>query len=140
MTETVNNNSIENKERTLLEGLLFYLSYVLRHKWLIIIITMLFAIGSVAFSLYSLRVPPEESPLPNYYQAYAVLIVEQGGAGDMSMMLASFGIQAPGGGSDLNYGELGMRVLRSRPFIDEIVDKFNIIERHEIDEKVKTNS
>jgi len=138
--ETTKQNSIAHRERTLLEGILYYLSYLLRHKYMILSITLVAAIGSVVFSILSLNLPPEESPLPNYYQAYAVLIVGQGHGADAETMLASLGFDIPLGRDDLNYGELGIRVLRSRPFVDEIVKAHNIIEKYDIKEKVKTNS
>lgn len=132
--------SIANRERTLLEGILYYLSYLLRNKILIIVITTISALGSIAFSIVSLRLPPDESPYPNFYHAYAVLIVDQAGGGEMTTMLASLGIQAPGGGNEMNYGELGLRVLRSRPFIDAIVKEHNIVKKYEIEEKIKATS
>jgi tyrosine-protein kinase Etk/Wzc len=133
-------NSIAHRERTLLEGILYYLSYLLRHKYIIISITLLAAIGSVVFSIISLMLPPEKSPLPNYYQAYAVLIVGQGNGADAETMLASLGFDIPLGRDDLNYGELGIRVLQSRPFVDDIVEEHKIIDRHEIEEKLKSTS
>lgn len=140
MNTSNNTNTPENQERTLIEGILFYLSYLLRHKTMIISITLLAAVGSVVFALISLRLSPERSPLPNYYRAYAVLIVGQGHGADVETMLASLGFDIPLGRDDLNYGELGIRVLQSRPFVDEIVEEHEIVTRHEIEDKVKSSS
>ena len=94
----------------------------------------------MVFSVISLKLPPEESPLPNVYRAYAVVIFQEGGSGaaGMSSMLSAFGVDSGGGSSDSS--QLAMQVLRSRPFVDNIVEKFNIIERFKIEEKFKTNS
>ncbi len=119
---------------------MFYLSYLLRHRKWIITITVLSAIIAVGFSVLTLALPPEKSPLPNYYRAYAVLIVGQGNGGDMMSMLTALGIQSPIGRDEMNYGELGVRVLHSRPFLDQIIKKHNIIQRYGIVEKVKTTS
>ena len=140
MENTTEENMNPAQERTAVESLLYCLSYLLRHKFLIISLTILAAAGSVGFAVLSLWLPPEKSPLPNYYRAYAVLIVSQGSPGNMTAMLAALGIQAPLGRNEMNYGELGIRVIRSRPFIDEIIRKHNIIERHEIKEREKSLS
>ena len=138
MSEQENVNSVEKRERTLLEGILYYLSYLFRHKKLIIVFTIISVIGSVIFSIITVRLPPEINPLPNYYQAYAVLIVSDGG-GDTQSILSSLGIALPVGGQEMDYGQLSMRVLRSRPFIDDIVRRHSI-NRYKILEKQKTES
>jgi capsule polysaccharide export protein KpsE/RkpR len=141
MTGQEQHNQAVNRERTLLEGLLYYLSYLLRHKYLIIGMTLTAALGSIGFSLLSLQLPPERSPLPNYYRAYAVLIINQeSSSADMATMLSALGFRNPVMTADVNYGELGSRVLRSRQFIDRIVEENGIIERHGIVEKEKTVS
>lgn len=56
----------------------------------------------------------------------------------MSSMLAAFGVESPGGTG--NTSQLAMQVLRSRPFVDNIIQKFNIVERFGIKDKYKTNS
>ena len=140
MTEKKTGNLIYERERTLLEGMLYYVSYLYRHKVLIITITILFAIGVVVFSIISLKLPADESPLPNYYRAYSVLIVGQGHGADAETMLATLGFDIPLGRDDLNYGELGIRVLRSRPFVDSIVEKHKIIEKYDIKENIKSKS
>ena len=127
-------------ERTLLEGLLFYSAILLKYKKLILITTIAAAVLVVIFSIISLKLPPEKSPLPNIYRAYAVVIFQEGrsGAAGMSSMLSAFGVESVGGSTDSS--QLAMQVLRSRPFVDNIVEKFNIIEKFEIEEKYKTNS
>ena len=139
MAKSTSRTSVADRERTLLEGILYYSSFLLRYKYLIISITLASAIGVVMFSLISLRLPPEQSPLPNYYRAYSVLIVGQEGGSSMTTMLSALGIEAPGD-DEMNYGELGIRVLRSRPFVDEIVKKHNIIQEYEIEDNVRTSS
>lgn len=139
MTDFERDESIINNERTILEGLLFYFSYIARHRKSILTITIIAAVGSVIFSIITIKLPADLNPLPNYYQASSVLIVGQGG-GDMPGMLASLGINIPVGGQETDYGQLSMRVLQSRPFIDDIVKKHNIIDRYKIIEKQKTES
>ncbi|NOY08508.1 MAG: hypothetical protein GXP33_06675 [Spirochaetes bacterium] len=126
--------------RTLLEGLIYYGSIILKYWKFIIITTGVTAVLITAFSILSIRLPPDKSPLPNYYRAYAVVVFQEGkgGTAGMSSMLAAFGVENPGGSG--NSAQLAMQVLGSRPFIDNVIKKFNIIERLKIKDKYKTNS
>jgi tyrosine-protein kinase Etk/Wzc len=130
--------SLESQERTLLEGILYYLSFLIKHIKFVLIGTSIAAIGSVLFSIITIKLPPGESPLPNYYSSSAVLIAGESGVNDMSSMLTAIGITAPP--SEMNYGELGIRVLQSRPFLDTIVEENGITEKYEIKEKIRTYS
>ena len=119
-------NSKEN-ERTLLEGVLQYLAILLRYRWLIIGLTAVAAIGVVGYSIYSLRLPPEESPLPNRYRATAILLVGEGSDGGMEAVLESLGLQNPGGGAATS-GRMVLEVLRSRSFTDRIIERNDMVE------------
>jgi capsule polysaccharide export protein KpsE/RkpR len=127
-------------ERTGAETILRYIGILWRYKWLVIIITMLAAAGSVGFAILSLRLPPDESPMPNSYRASAMLLQQRSGTGQnvSASIMASLGIETTGGG--LDYGQIAMQVLRSRSFLDTIVERNDMIERYEIQENVRTNS
>lgn len=130
----------DSGERTLIEGVLLYLSILLRYKWLVIVVTAASAVGVVIFSIISLRLPPEDSPLPNYYRAYATLLVsEETGGGSTRAMLSALGVDMPGGGG-MNYGQLAQQVLRSRNFLDEIVAEHDMIEKYDIRTEVRSSS
>ena len=129
------------KERTLLEGLLYYTAVTLRYKKLIVIVTVTAAVAVIAFSIVSLKLSPDKSPLPNTYRAYSILILQgenSGGAGSMSSMLSAFGIE--GGTGGMNATQIALQVLQSRTFLDEIVDNFGIIKKFDIKKNIKTNS
>lgn len=130
----------QDEERTILDAIISYLSFLVSYKKLIIIGTITAATGAVLFSIISIVLPPQYSPLPNYYQSSAVLIIGQDNGGDMSLMLASLGFVSPGSSGDINYGELAIRVLNSRPFIDEIVKKHDIVDYYGITSRLLTNS
>ena len=127
-------------ERTLVEGLLHYLGIVLRYKWLVVGVTAVAAIGSVTFAIISLRLPPERSPLPNYYQANAVLLQQRAGTSDSvsATIMSSLGMEPNRGGMD--YGQIALAVLNSRDFVDRIVEQNGIIERYGIVQNVRTSS
>lgn len=119
---------------------LHYLAILLIYKWLIVGITALATVGVVAFSIWSLLLPPEESPLPNYYDAYATLLVSQDtGLGSSSMMLSALGIDVPGG-SGMDYGQVAQQVMQSRGFLDMIVDEFDLIERYNVETEIRSKS
>ena len=131
----------ESGERTLVEGLLYYLSIILRYKWIVIVLTMASAVGVVVFSIISLRLPPDESPLPNYYEAYATLLVSEGGStGSTQAMLSALGVDVPVGGGTVNYGQVAQQVVQTRSFLDRIVEEHDIIEKYDIVEEVRSSS
>jgi tyrosine-protein kinase Etk/Wzc len=127
-------------ERTLIEGLLHYISILLRYKWVIVIITAAAAVGVVGFSFLTLYLPPEVSPLPNFYTANAVLLVqsEDSGLSALSSVLSSMGLSP--GGQGISYGDVALEVLQSRSILDALVEEFEIIERYEIVQNNRTNS
>jgi capsule polysaccharide export protein KpsE/RkpR len=128
------------EERTLAESLLYYTGIIWRYRWLVFVITLLAALGVLAFAIVSLRLPPEESPLPNVYEADAVLLQQRSGTTQSvsATIMASLGLEANGSG--LDYGQIALAVLNSREFVDRIVEQNDIIARHEIEEKVRTES
>ena len=62
---------------------------LLRYKVMIIVLTVLAAIGAVVFSIISLVLPPEKSPLPNLFTPQAHMLITEsssGGSGLSSML------------------------------------------------------
>lgn len=128
-------------ERSLAEGILYYLSIVLRYKILVISLTVSAAALAVAFSILSLRLPPEKSPLPNMYRAYAIVVFPGGAGGPegMASMLSAFGVDAQSG-SGYGQAQFALQLLRSRAFLDAVVEKFDIINRFRIERSQRTYS
>ena len=128
-------------ERTLLEGILHYTGILWRYKWLILVITVVGAVGSVVFSIISLKLPPERSPLPNRYQATSLLLLQRGANESVSAgVLASLGIDMPGSSGGFDYGVIALQVLQNRSFLDTIVAHNDIIQRYNIEERIRTRS
>lgn len=126
-------------ERSLLEGILYYISILMKYKYMIIIGTASAMVLVVLFSILSLKMPPDISPLPNQYRAYAVILFQEGGGdGGMGSMLSAFGVESTNASSSSS--DVAIQILRSRPFVDKIVKRFNIIEKFEITEKEKSGS
>jgi len=133
-----------SSERTLLEGVIYYLSILLRYKWMIVAITGVSALAVVIFSIVTLVLPPEKSPLPNRYEARAVLIVQESESTGLDSVVAALGLalpeQAGGPSGGLDYGQLALMVLNSRILLDPLVEEFDIINKYEITENIKTES
>jgi len=143
MKETENRLKNPDAERTLLEGLLYYLLILLKYRWLVIGITAAAAVGVIAFAVVSVRLPPDKSPLPNQYTAQAVILVERGAqSGLASSILSSLGIEPSAAITPAGYdsGALLVMVLRSRTFLDRVMEEFGILDRYHISEQLKTKA
>ncbi len=111
-------------ERTLLEGVINLITTLFTYKWLIVATTLIAAAVAVFFSLISLLLPPEKSPLPNTYRAYSVILLQQEEAASLESTLASLGLMpseaARGSGTGFDYSSLAMKVMHSREFLDTL--------------------
>jgi uncharacterized protein involved in exopolysaccharide biosynthesis len=132
-----------NQERTLLEALLYYLSVLFEHRWLIIAVTAASAIGVSAFCIASVRLPPQQSPLPNKYTASAIILVQKGAETDVSSAIRSaLGIiDSPvESSSGFDSGAFLLMVLQSRTFLDKIAEEFGVVQKYRILDQVKSKS
>ena len=141
MNEIQKDYHIEEDEIDLLAlfGVLF------KYKLLIIIITLVSALGAVGFSVRSLVLPPEKSPLPNRYRPEALILVQGQQQGGLSSMLLTSGLGAlasmagiSAGGS--GYGELAVKLLKSKSILDTIAEEFNLVERYKIKKYFKAET
>ncbi len=130
-------------ERTLIESLLHYYSILSKYRRLIVLITAAVSALTIVFSVVSLILPPERSPLPNIYSAQASMLIRQGSENTLSIsILSALGID-PGASespSIFDNGELVLQVLRSRTFLDKVIEEFDLIQRYNITEQVKSAS
>jgi tyrosine-protein kinase Etk/Wzc len=142
-------NEVEGKtkypapELGLLEGLLRYLSIVLKYRWLVVIMTGTTAVGIVAFCVASLLLPPEVSPLPNKYTARATVLVQKGMGDNLSAsILSALGIESQSTDTAVGFdtGALVLLVLNSRTFLDKVVEEFGIIHKYHIVDQPKSRS
>ncbi len=122
---------------------------LLHYKVLIITVTLIAMIGVVIFSVISLKLPPEKSFLPNKYTAQAQMLIndESSSAGGLSSMLSSSGLGSlaslaginVGGGTSSNSALAGY-LVGSNTILDDVIEKFNLIERFKIEKSPKTSS
>jgi tyrosine-protein kinase Etk/Wzc len=142
MSSTDNTPQGARAERSLIEGVVFYFSVLLRYRWMIIITTGVAAIGVLSFLVLSIKLPPEKSPLPTQYTADAVLILQQQNSDVASSIMSAFGLSQTSAGSGVgsDTGAMILAVLHSRPLLDKIVDEFNLMERFGITNAVRGRS
>ena len=102
------------------------------------------AVLLVAFSIITIVMKPEKSPLPNKYTSTAkILVRETSGKSGISSSLAS--LASLGGvnlssGADITNGVLITTIAGTNSYRDAIVDKFNLVEKFKIKKNIKTNS
>jgi len=118
-----------------------------QRKLMIIIITLLAAIGVVIYSVISLKLPPEKSPLPNKYTPKALMLIDnRSGGGGLSSMLNSSGMGGLASIAGVNlpsgsgYSQLAIFLVGTNSMLDSIVEEFNLIERYKIKKHVKSSS
>ena len=105
-------------------GLIDLFAVLWRRKVMIIVITLLAMIGVVIFSIISIRLPPETSPLPNYYTSHVyVLITESRSPAGAPRTLLGYGEET--------YSGLAMFLLRSNTLLDSVIDAFDLIEQEQ---------
>ncbi len=131
-------------ERTIFESLIDYLRILISYRWLLFIITVIAVAWAVVFSIISSTLPPEESPFPNQYASHAVLLMQQEEGSSLASMFDSLGLAPPGGSrggsAGFDYAQLALRILQSPAILDVLVDEFDIVNRYDIRESIRTFS
>ena len=130
------------EEKSFLDLAVQYGDLIWRRKWIIVAITGTVTLAAVIFSVISLMLPPEKSPLPNTYRAEAILFVASSSQSDISdSILTALGVPPQERqGSSFNTGDMLLEILRSRTILDQLVEEFGIVSRYKITSEVKTRS
>ncbi len=132
-----------NEERSLLEGLVYYLAILWKYRWLIVAVTAAATIGVLAFCAASILLPPEKSPLPNQYTASATILVQKSAENDLSSSIRSaLGILTSPADTSTGFdaGAFLLMVLQSRTFLDKIAEEFAIVDKFHIKDQIKSRS
>ena len=135
---------VENDEISLLD----LVAVLLKYKVMICVITGIAMVAVLVYSIVSLVLPADKSYLPNEYSPTAeMLIKEDSSSGStLSSMLNSSGlgslaglagVSAKGGTSNSALAEY---LIYSNTVLDAITDKFNLIEKYEIEKSPRFNS
>ncbi len=135
---------VENDEISLLD----LVAVLLKYKVMICVITGIAMVAVLIYSIVSLVLPADKSYLPNEYSPTAeMLIKEESSSGSaLSSMLNSSGlgslaglagVSAKGGTSNSALAEY---LIYSNTVLDAITDKFNLIEKYEIEKSPRATS
>ena len=121
---------------------------LLRYKVMIIVLTVVAAVGAVVFSIISLVLPPEKSPLPNQFtpEAHMLITESSSGGSGLSSMLSSSGLGSLAslagfsGSAGSSNSSLAVYLISSNPLLDAVTDTFGIVERYKIEKYVRASS
>jgi len=147
MSNDISQTETENDESRAID-LIDLFAVLLKHKILIIVLTLLSMIGVVVFSILSLVLPPESSPLPNKYTPKAHMLINDASSsgGGISSMLASSGLGSLASMAGVNvpagstYSALAIFLSSSDSFLDLIIEEFDLVTRYEIEKSPKANT
>jgi uncharacterized protein involved in exopolysaccharide biosynthesis len=117
-----------------------------RRRLMIIVITLIAAVGVVTFSVISLALPSETSPLPNEYTSSAHMLINDSGSsgGSMASMLSASGLGSLAGlagvSTGASFSQLAVYLVGANSFLDTVVDEFDLINRYEIEKFPRAES
>lgn len=129
-------------------SLIDLLAVLLRYKKMIIIVTVVAMVAILVFSIISLVLPTEKSPLPNKYTAKAeMLINNESSEGGLSSLMSSSGMSglASLAGIDVGTGAasnsaLAIYLVHSNSVMDNIISKFDLVKRYKIKKFEKSDT
>ncbi|MFA6858063.1 MAG: lipopolysaccharide biosynthesis protein [Treponema sp.] len=120
---------------------------LLKRKAMIITVTVLAIVGAVAFSIISIILPPDKSPLPNVYTPKALMLINNTNStgSSLSSMINSSGLGSLAGlagvsTSTSSYSSLAVYLAETNTFLDAIVDKFGLIAKYKITKSPRATS
>jgi uncharacterized protein involved in exopolysaccharide biosynthesis len=99
-------------------------------------------VGVVAFSVISIKLPPEISPLPNMYTPHALMLINdqssQGGGGLSSMLNDSGSLSSLAGligisAAGQTYSQLAVYLTTTNTMLDILTDEFDLVARYKIE-------
>jgi uncharacterized protein involved in exopolysaccharide biosynthesis len=130
----------ENKKQDDEISFIDLFAVIWHRKVMIIVITLLGAVGVVIYSVLSIMLPPEKSFMPNVYTPKALMLIDNrsSSGGGLSSMLGNMGGLASLAGinvsSSSNYSQLAIFLVGTNSMLDALVDEFDIINRYMIEE------
>jgi tyrosine-protein kinase Etk/Wzc len=95
------------------------------------------------FVLITAIIPPELSPLPNIYKPVSTILINEDPSSDIFpyFLMSTAGASKNGIAiSKFSYGELAIRLVKSKAILDVISDEFHIAERYHIESGKKVKS
>lgn len=117
-------------------------------KTMIIAITGIAIVGVLIYSILSLKLPPEKSFLPNEYTPQAQMLINDSSSssGGLAAALSSSGLGSLASMAGVNvsggssYSALASYFVTSNSLLDQVVQKFDLINRYKIEKSPITTS
>jgi uncharacterized protein involved in exopolysaccharide biosynthesis len=106
---------------------------------MVIVMTLVAALGSVAFSVISLVLPPETSPLPNEYTPKALMLINDtsSSSSTAASLLGASGLSALAGIAGVStgpsFGQLAVYLVGTNSLLDAVINRFDLVTRYEVD-------
>ncbi|MCI1208777.1 MAG: lipopolysaccharide biosynthesis protein [Treponema sp.] len=120
---------------------------LLKYKKMIIGITVTAAVGILFFSILSLKLPADKSPLPNKYTPSVSMLINDttSSQSGLSSVLSSSGLGSLASMAGVNvggssYSSLAVYLAGSNSFLDSVVDKFDLIKKWKIERSPRATS
>ena len=126
--QTEDNTALKEEEDEI--SLIDLLAVLLKRKWMIIGITLFAAIAVVIVCIISLKLPPEDSFMPNEYTISANMLINDSSSSGMaasgaaSAAASMLGINL--GGKASSTSDLVIYLAASNPFLDSVAQKFDL--------------
>jgi len=143
MNNELSENITNNDEIDLLD----FIGVLFKHKLFIILFTAIATFGVLFYSIITLKLPADKSPLPNLYKPVStVRINNNGSSSGLSSMLDSSGlgslaslagINSTGGG---NQSAFVIKLATSDIIIDQVSKEFNLKNVYKLDSKYPLTS
>ena len=138
LNETGNNLDINQKDTSSKKNdeisLIDLFAVLLKHKWMIFIITMIAAVFIFVFSIISLILPADKSFLPNEYTVTANMLIKDSSnassvSGAASAAASLMGINLNSGATSVS--SLVVYLTSSNPFYDAIAQQFDLYTKYD---------
>lgn len=104
-------------------------------KIMIIAITLIAMVSVIIYSIISIKLPSEKSPLPNIYTPTALMLINNGSSsnGGMASILNASGLAGLTGiSTGSTSSELAIYLVGTNSFLDAVVDEFGLIAKYKI--------
>lgn len=123
--------------------LIDFAKYCWKKKWRFIQPMVAAGVLLVVFSILTIVIKPEKSPLPNKYTSTAKILVRESSGKSISSSLAS--LASLGGvnlnsGANVTNGVLITTIAGTNSYRDAIIDKYDLVKRYKIKKNIKTDS
>jgi uncharacterized protein involved in exopolysaccharide biosynthesis len=112
-----------------------------KRRVMIIVITLLAAVGAVVFSAVSLVLPAEESFYPNVYTTHALMLINNksgGNSGGISSLLGASGMGGLAGLAGISVpaaatsSGLAVYLTGTNTFLDAVIDAFDLMAKFDL--------